>query len=717
MPTMTPPAALRLPSCSLTLDSVGGAPAPPEAALAAEWLLTDGLGAFAMGTAAGVNTRRYHSLFIAAANPPVARVSTLNALLDSITVSGRRFELSNHEFHSPGGGTVFHPHGFDHLERFEKDLSARWVYRTGPLRVTRELSLVEGRQRAVMTWRVEPAIAGSGTGSAAAGEATLSITPLVAMRDFHHLRRSWGSEAPIVTREGDAVKVEVAGWPALWLLAPGGKFTEQGAWWYSFARRVEAARHQDDVEDLYAIGAFEHTFTGIGREVCAFSLEFGTEPPASPFAAHPTAARAASLVKQAEHLRKTAGAESPAHAPDLAALLAAAADDFVVGRTVDGEPMATALAGYPWFADWGRDTMISLSGLLLATGRFEDAKSTLLAYARNIRRGLVPNHFDDYGGEPHYNTVDASLWFIHAALEYRRLSGDQLTWRDTLAGACEQIIEAYQLGTDGPIRMAEDGLIEAGSDTTQLTWMDAKRDGIVFTPRHGKAVEVNALWYRALMGCSEESCCDVRRAMGHSYARLAAKVKRSFLATFWSDELGHCIDHVNEHGVDRSLRPNQVLAVSLPHSPLSSTQQRKVMQGVREKLLTPMGLRTLPVDDANYHGRYTGTMFERDRAYHQGTVWGWLIGPYVEGWLRAHRFSAAARDHARESIGPLIERLRGAGMGQLNEIYDGDEPHCPQGCPAQAWSVAELLRAAVIVGGKGPRERGPQGLRARVKRM
>ena len=360
------------------------------------------------------------------------------------------------------------------------------------------------------------------------------------------------------------------------------------------------------------------------------------------------------------------------------------------------------MAGYPWFADWGRDTFISLPGLLLCTGRFDEARSTLKAYAQSLHNGLVPNRFDDYDSKAaHYNAVDASLWFVHAAMEYYLTSGDQDAWDGWLCGAVMQVIDAYLRGTDHDIRMAGDGLISAGNPRTQLTWMDAARDGVVFTPRFGKPVEVNALWYHALVGMSE-LLADTDRSTSVHYVKLSKRVKRAFLKNFWDNKQGYLYDHIwaddqGQETTDQTVRPNQIFAVSLPHSPLPRTKQQKVVKAVTQSLLTPLGLRTLPQDDPNYHGRYTGPMFDRDSAYHRGTVWPWLIGPYAEAVLRAGRFSDKSKKDALAAVEPLCQCLMSDGLGQLHEIHDGDPPHRPVGCMAQAWSVAELLRVLWLI--------------------
>ncbi|MFI4854061.1 MAG: amylo-alpha-1,6-glucosidase, partial [Phycisphaerales bacterium JB065] len=362
--------------------------------------------------------------------------------------------------------------------------------------------------------------------------------------------------------------------------------------------------------------------------------------------------------------------------------------------------------GYPWFADWGRDTMIALPGLLLVTGRHEDAMSTLRTYARHVSEGMIPNRFDDYGGPPHYNTVDASLWFHHAAAEYLRASGDEAGYREELLPALLEIITGYTRGTRFGIGVDEaDGLVFAGDDTTQLTWMDAKRDENVFTPRHGKAVEINALWFNAL-----RSTAAAMRMVGADGAKadeldaMAGRVRESFNAAFLDGPGGGLIDCLRPNGnggwdATDELRPNQLFAVSLPHSPLDAEAKQRVVAVCKEKLLTPMGMRTLSPDHPRYRPHFTGDMMSRDDAYHNGTVWPWLIGPMAEATLRAGGFTAEAKREARAMIEPLIKTMESGCLGQICEVSDADKPRLEQGCIAQAWSVAEVLRIGVLVRG------------------
>ena len=377
------------------------------------------------------------------------------------------------------------------------------------------------------------------------------------------------------------------------------------------------------------------------------------------------------------------------------ARLAEAAGQFVVKRRMGEQWLTSIIAGYPWFADWGRDTMISLPGLLLCTRRLAEARAVLLAFARHLRNGLIPNFFHDTD-PPAYNTVDASLWFVHATREYLRLSNDSNCAE--IIDACRAIISAYRNGTDLHIRMDEDGLVTSGDETSQLTWRDAKRDGVVFTPRHGKAVEICSLWHNALCCLAELTDRDDEAT---ELRELADRVARSFQRSFWWPER-ECLHDVllpldGAWQPVRRVRPNQIFAVSLPFSPLTIDQQRSVVGIVRERLLTPFGLRTLDPDDPGYQGRYEGDLMQRDGAYHNGTVWPWLIGPYCEAVLRINDFSDPARDEVRRTIRPLLGELDRGCLNQIAEIYDGSEPHRPSGCPAQAWSVAELLRVQTLL--------------------
>jgi glycogen debranching enzyme len=382
-------------------------------------------------------------------------------------------------------------------------------------------------------------------------------------------------------------------------------------------------------------------------------------------------------------------------------------------RNTQYEYRTTILAGYPWFADWGRDAFISLPGLLLSTGRFDEAKSVLTTFAAAADEGMIPNRFDDRNDTTYFNSVDASLWFINAAFQYLKASGGlstelsrshSKTFMQDLMPAIRWIIDSYHKGTRFDIRADADGLITAGNNQTQLTWMDAKYDGIAFTPRCGKAVEVNALWYNALCLLAQftEDRGQRTEILSSDFRLLSSeieKVQRSFCELFWNESKGYLNDCILPDGsVDESLRPNQIFAVSLPFSALSPSQQKSVVNVMQKQLLTPYGLRTLNVQDSRYKGVYTGPQKQRDEAYHQGTVWAFLLGPFVEGFLKVNGFSRKSKKKAAEFIQPLLQHLTEDGcLGSISEIFDGDAPHKPRGCIAQAWSVAELIRAYQLI--------------------
>jgi len=671
-----------------------------------EWLLTNGTGAFSMGTALGANTRRYHGLLIAATRPPVGRVMALNQVLDQLVLAdesgtpeeaeaseapGRTLELSTCLFRGPDGHLVRAPHGDEALEEFARGLTVQWTYRWGQLTIERELVLHDGEQAATLHYRV------SGL-QHLASKATLRVSPMLTLRDFHSLRHRRDASGGFATQATDAAAgVTVAcGQTAVTLAANGSVFTPCPDWWHALTYPRETYRGQDDHEDAFVPGHFEWPLSS-EHQTAELSLTVALGDQA--VGPRDAPGRAARLGQTTADL--SGGGE-------VAKALAIAADDFVVHRQLDDQPLTTIMAGYPWFADWGRDTFIALPGLLLTTGRLDEARDTLRAFAGAIRDGLVPNRFDDYTNEPHYNTVDASLWYVRAGLAYIDAADRSPAW---LIQAMTDIVEAYAAGTyaaghDGrpiPIAMQPDGLIAAGDDHSQLTWMDAACGDAVFTPRPGQCVEINALWYHALVGLTGQleggDQADAEKA--ERYKKLAAKVKRSFNSTFWSPEWNRLIDRVTLSGeIDPSLRPNMAIACSLPHSPLPATKRRLVLAAIKASLLTPMGLRTLPADDPNYHPRYAGPPFDRDRSYHQGTVWPWLIGPYAEGILRAGKFSKKAKAEAAAALQPLLNRLMGEGLGQLHEIFDGDVAQHPtpqgRGCPAQAWSIAEVLRVYAL---------------------
>ncbi len=660
---------------------------PWEQALTHEWLVTDSLGGYASGTVVGPNTRRYHGLLVAPLAPPLGRHVLLAKLDEAIEVAGARYDLATNEFHD---GTV-HPRGYERLLSFRLvDGLPVWRYAAGPVTLEKRVWMERG-QRTVYT------------GYTLHGEvpARLLLTPLCAFRDFH--RETIGSEdwrfqvEPLGSGSGVTVHAYPGATPYHLLIAPpaGRQWSLDGpsGWWWQFLHRAERERGLDHLEDLYAIGTFACDLPPGATLIVAATVE---DPRA-------TEARLTETMRRIEG----AGGEDSSGAgesPDgpFVAQLRRAAHQFLVARAVPGAPPAldeagapaarTVIAGYHWFGDWGRDTMIALPGLALATGRFDEASAILRAFSRYVDRGMLPNRFPDSGaplGEGDYNTLDATLWYFHAIDAIAQATGDSALVAD-LYPVLDEIIAWHVRGTRFGIRVdPADGLVRA--DNPQLTWMDAKVGDWVVTPRAGKPVEIAALWHHAL-GLMERWAGMLYRADDAGrFGELRRCAAEGFRRRFWNAAAGYLYDVVDgPGGNDASLRPNQIIAAALPDCPLEPAQRKAVVDAIVRDLWTPRGLRTLSPHDPRYCGRYEGDPRRRDGAYHQGTVWPWLLGPLVDAHLLVYGDRAAAR----RLIEPLREHLFAeAGVGSISEIFDGDAPHAPRGCIAQAWSVAEVFRA------------------------
>jgi len=498
----------------------------------------------------------------------------------------------------------------------------------------------------------------------------------------------------------------------LQLCCPSAHFEKDPQWWFNFTYRRDRERGQGFNEDLWAPGFFKCRIDSPSKIVLWASLS----PPTTGHNHGPIINTDIDTVcddlqrhrKELQHQVKKVKSEFRIPVSTdrpknqnlrigdgkYFEMLCLAAEQLVTKRQTTNNTSTTIVAGYPWFADWGRDAFISLPGLLLATGRFEEAKSVLTTFAAVADEGMIPNRFDDNSDLTHFNSVDASLWFINAAFQYLRATNDSETFMQELIPTIRWIIDSYHKGARFGIHADADGLITAGDEQTQLTWMDAKCDGVTFTPRYGKAVEVNALWYNCLCLLAE-FYADRDEENAKRYKSMADKVRDGFRNSFWNDSKGYLNDCILPDGsIDDSLRPNQIFAVSLNFSPLSEKQQASVVEVVQKHLLTPYGLRTLSPDAKGYKGEYTGPMRQRDEAYHQGTVWPYLIGPFIEAYLKINGFSTESKKQAAEFVEPLLEHLTEDGcLGSISEIFDGDEPQKPKGCFAQAWSVAELIRA------------------------
>lgn len=645
-------------------------------ALQQEWLVTNGLGGYAFGTLAGALTRRYHGLLIAALKPPLGRTLLLSKIDDTIMYAGQRTPLYTNLWRSG----VETPNACEAIRWFQiVDGAATWEFETGGVRLLRRIWMEQGANITYVQYCVQRA----------ERPFDLSLRVLATRRDHHHTRPDDDRTFEVnVDRAG--VRVRSAPQEAGVCVCAAGMMGGRLLWkadhtWYrDFHLSFEESVGYDHI-DAHLCVAHGDVRMADGDTltlVCAADCETAA---ADPEQAWP---RRQEWSAQRHAAFRTV---HPSPASDAVAQLVLAADQFIVARrAADHAGGCTIIAGYPWFTDWGRDTMISLPGLTLATGRPEIAREILRTWAKFVDRGMIPNRFPDEGETPDYNAVDATLWFLWAADQYRRATNDLDTLRELYPVFCE-IIAWHRRGTRYGIRVTEDGLLHAGEPGVQLTWMDAKVGDRVITPRMGKTVEVNALWYDGLCNLAEWS--ERLSFAGHAaeFASLAERARTGF-ERFWNTERGCCYDRIDgPDGRDDRVLPNQIFAVSLEHSPLPVAQQRAIVEAVERELWTPVGLRTLSPAERLYHGRYEGRLEERDEAYHQGTVWGWLAGPFALAHFRVYQDRSAAL----RRLSPLFDQLATAGVGTLSEIFDGDAPHRPRGCVAQAWSVAETLRAWV----------------------
>ena len=638
------------------------------AATSREWLETNGLGGFASSTIAGANTRRYHALLVAALQPPTHRTVLLSKLEETLGVRETEYDLSCNQY----SGTV-HPQGHRFLREFRLDPFPTFCYEIGvglPTRLEKTVAMCHGLNAVIVRYRL---LSGPGAIS-------LIVRPLVNCRDYHSLMREnsqFGTDVDL-SGAGDCVTMQpYPGGPTLYLRLQHGYFEKWGDWYRNFEYARETERGLDDHEDIYSPGYFTCDLESGDSRYLIASVDPVDE--LDPDALLQTERR--------RRLSLLAGLET---APEDIRTLVTSADAFVVRRPGPdpGEPSFGIVAGYPWFEEWGRDAMIALPGIVLATRRYDVARGVLRTFARNASQGMIPNRIPDVSEQPDYNTVDATLWMFWAAHKYLEYTGDRAFLDRELLPFFSEVIDWHVRGTRYGIKADEDGLLCAGEPGAQLTWMDAKVGDWVVTPRHGKAVEINALWHHALRFLEE-------LGVAHSGPQ-SGDVAESFRARFWNPRLGYLNDVVDgDTREDDSLRPNQIIAISLPYPILSLDQARSALAAVRRDLLTPYGLRTLSPRDPRYQGVYQGDQRARDGAYHQGTVWPWLIGPFITAFIRLSEDRQAARQEARSWLDLLRSHLREAGLGQVSEIFDGDPPHRPRGCVAQAWSVAELLRVEI----------------------
>jgi predicted glycogen debranching enzyme len=625
-----------------------------------EYVEANGLGGYAAGTFSGAHSRKYHGLLVASLKPPVQRVVVVSKIDETLRLGDEEFQLGCNQF--PG---ALHPFGVQYLSSFKRDLFPEWVFQVRGVTIRKTLAAIYGENTTVVLYEVLEA----------PGKFTMELQPFYASRDIHHLTKAnrYIGEHYIFDK-GVFQTMNYQRCPEFFISIPKSTFIEDRVWHYNFEHHQEYLRGMDFREDLFSHGRFSVTLRKGNRLGVIVSLD------------NPSGKDAVKLLREERKRRLSVTRDFEYH-PSLRRL-ALAADQFIVKR---GD-LNTIIAGYPWFTDWGRDTMIALPGVCLATGRFRDAKRILQKFSEYISEGMIPNRFPDSGQNPEYNTIDATLWFVNAIFKYYEYSKDKLFIKAMLP-ALREIIDWHYKGTRYNIKVdPADELLAGGEHGVQLTWMDAKIGDWVITPRRGKPVEINALWYNAL--------CVVayfhRQLNYHDeaqvYAERASRVGHSFNDLFWNNTNGSLYDYIDGDYRCDDIRPNQIYALSLPFPVLQQDRALAVIEIVQNQLLTPRGLRSLSPLHADYRGRYEGNPFERDSMYHQGPAWSHLTGAYIDALFYA--LGDDAPELARAILDMMFQTLDEAGLGTISEIFDGDAPFAPRGCVAQAWSVGEILRVS-----------------------
>jgi predicted glycogen debranching enzyme len=625
-----------------------------------EWLETNGLGGYASGTVSGAHSRRYHGILVASMRPPVERMVMLSKLDETVVVGEDHFELSANQY--PG---TIHPRGFTFLKSFERDLFPTWTYKIGSIELKKTIASVSGENTTIVLYEVVSALK----------KFTLELLPLYSCRDFHSLAHANDSLGLVYLFSDHIFRtMNYPGCPELFVKVPGAAFREQKDWYYNFEYSVEQERGLDFKEDLYTHGRF------------SIELKKGDKLGIIVSTEDPTEKDAFKLFNKEKKRREDVAKDFTGN--ENGRRLALAADQFIVQRGKS----TTIIAGYHWFADWGRDTMISLPGICLARGRFKEAKEILKTFAENVSEGMIPNRFLDHGEASEYNNVDATLWFFHAIHQYYKYTNDK-AFVKALLPVLKDIVDWHDKGTRYNIHVdPNDQLLFAGQDGVQLTWMDAKIGDWVVTQRKGKPVEINALWYNALC-VLDFLTAEVNGSSSLVYKVKAEKVFQSFNEQFWNKEYECLYDYVDGSYKNDDIRPNQLYAVSLPFSVLEEKYRTKVFEMARQYLLTPRGLRSLGAMNKAYQPNCCGDVWGRDSSYHQGTVWSFLIGPYMDALISLEGEKGKAE--AAKWMTSFFDHLNEAGVGTVSEIFDGDAPYHPRGCVAQAWGVGEVLRVCL----------------------
>jgi predicted glycogen debranching enzyme len=653
-----------------------------EEAIQKEWLVTNSLGGYAASTALSINTRKYHGLLVAALQPPGNRTVCLAKLDEDVLVGKNVFQLGTNEFR----GAIF-PRGYQFLKEFSVAPFPRYVYNVQNIEVAKTVFMPTGQNAVAVVYQV---LNGSDS------PIELKIYPLLTCRHFHLVVDR--TRSPLAfTQQQNSSKVEVTfSNPQATVAAQAteGEFIDKPNWVEQLYYREEDKRGESSTDDCYQPGYFEVPVLPKQEKTFAIitAADKNSRDAQETLAAVGAATRdVEGLLERELEQRSSAlatfyGSHQTASPSDWLSWVLSAAEAFIVKGVDNGRAV---IAGYFWFETWGRDTFISLPGLMLATGRFDDARRVLADFLCHCKRGLIPNCVDDKCGELEYNTVDATLWYVNAVLQYLKYTGDYQFVQEQLWATLKTIVESHREGETLGIRLDSDGLLAHGP---RLTWMDAEVAGAAVTPRAGKAVEIQALWYNTLRTMQLLADRFDEESLAEDYAEMAAKAQASFNLKFWNAEK-HCLFDVVDAGAYASLRPNQIIAAALDFTMLDKAKSVQVVDVVQRELLTPCGLRTLARAEPAYSGVYAGGRWSRDQAYHNGTVWAWLLGPYATA---VRKVKSNSTHELKNCLLPLFtQQIFQAGLGTVSEIFDGDPPHTPRGCIAQAWSVAEPLRAYV----------------------
>lgn len=634
-----------------------------DKAIELEWLETNGLGGWASSSVIGCNTRRYHGLLIAATKPPAERMSLLSKLDETIVTEDDRYELGTNQY----SGAVIQPRGYQYVEAFCKDLFPSWTYEVNGFVINKKIVMVHGENTTLIMYEVVKA----------PSVFTLELLPLISAKGYHSLQHSYNNIWWDIKFENGIFKNQpYENAPDIFIAVPGSAYHHQPCWFNKFNYAVEIYRGQDYEEDLFNHGKITVEL----KEGDRLGIIVSTEDPAGRDAdqlfANEKKRRLSLLLNQPKD--------------ETVQQLTLAADQFIVQRDKD---LKTIIAGYHWFTDWGRDTMISLPGLTLSTGRFDDAKKIIAAFAKSVSMGMLPNRFQDNGEAPEYNNVDGTLWYFIAVYKYLHATNEEQFVLTEILPVLNDIIDWHHKGTRYHIHVDSDGLLYSGEEGVQLTWMDAKVGDWVVTPRTGKAVEIQALWYNALCIYKKLLERNNEHTKANELQEKIANIQTNFLQLFWNDDTGFLYDVIDNDFKDGTLRPNQLFAISLPFALIKGEQANSIIKVVKEKLLTPVGLKSLSPDDTRYIGVYGGDAMHRDAAYHQGTVWSYLLGAYIDALMKTG--GPGAKKEAIQVIENFKYHLSEGCIGSVSEIFDGDAPHHSRGCVAQAWGVAEILRVII----------------------